>query len=108
VRVEAKRMYYSVDNDDDYDPKVCVRARGCVYGHRSPRMRLVCRGWWSVTRRHMVAMVFWTPKDDAFSLSRRILYLVHILLLALLGTSAVGLGTRSRPKRRALTPGVAQ
>jgi len=87
TRVEPKRIIYN-DDEDDFDPKVCVNARGCTYGHRTPYMRHLCRGWYGVTQLHPFYMIFWTPKDTAYTIVRRILSLIHIIFVAVICTVA--------------------
>ena len=85
VRVEPKRLIYSVKNEDDFDPRICIRARGCTYGHRSREQRRCCRGWSSVARLHPFYMLFWVPKTTAFTESRRLLSFIHIIFVSVIG-----------------------
>ena len=100
TRVEPKRIIYN-DDEDDFDPKVCVNARGCTYGHRTPYTRHLCRGWYGVTQLHPFYMIFWTPKDTAYTIVRRILSLFHIIFVAVIGTAAwpAPAPWRERPRR---------
>jgi hypothetical protein len=84
VRIEPKRLYYSVNDDEDFDPRICVRAHGCAYGHRRSGMRRCCRGWWSVSRLHPFYMLFWVPKSTAFTLSRRLISFLQIILASII------------------------
>ena len=88
VRFEPKRIYYSTKNNDDFDPRICLCCKPCPYGHRRPEVRRCCRGCWSLSQLHPFYMIFWTPRNTAFTEARRWIVFSQIILMAVVSTSS--------------------